>query len=297
MLDPRWCEDLGVIVMDESVVLITGTSSGIGLATAVAAARAGHTVVATMRDTSKSGALLDAAEAAGVEVDVRELNVLDESDIESCIATTFTDYGRLDAVINNAGGGHIGTIELESLGKVRTVMEANFFGVVAVTHSALPHLRASRGRLITISSVGGTVGQPFNEAYCASKFAVEGFMESLAPVAASVGVSVTVVEPGPVSSEFVANLGADFPAMIRTAGPYTRALESYLRRTQAQFSSSNAQTPAEVGQIVADLLTASPAPARVQTSDYARSFIGTKIADLDGSAVQAVTAGWVSGAA
>jgi NAD(P)-dependent dehydrogenase (short-subunit alcohol dehydrogenase family) len=281
--------------MAGSVVLITGTSSGIGLATAIAAARAGHRVVATMRDVTRNADLLEAARAAGVELDIRELDVTDESEIETCIAGVATDYARLDAVINNAGVGHIGTIELESVGAVHTVMNINFFSVVMITRAAMPYLRAARGNLITVTSVGGAIGQPFNEAYCAAKFAVEGFMESLTPVAATVGVKVTVIEPGPVSSKFVENIGADFPTMIRTAGPYAPALQHYLTRTQTQFASANAQDPAVVGELIADVLAVTPAPARVVTSEYAKRFVGTKYADLDGSAVQEMTWGWVTG--
>ena len=112
----------------------------------------------------------------------------DPASIESCFAHIAPTYGRLDAVLNNAGSGHLGTVETGPIDDVRAVMEVNFFGVVAVTKAAMPLLRESRGRLLTVSSVGGVVGQPFNEAYCAAKFAVEGFMESLTPVAATQGV-------------------------------------------------------------------------------------------------------------
>ena len=132
------------------------------------------------------------------------------------MAAVAADHGRIDAVVNNAGAGHLGTIETESVDDVRRVMEVNFFGVVAVTRAAMPHLRASGGRLVTVSSVGGAVGQPFNEAYCAAKFAVEGFMESLVPVAATVGVTVVVIEPGAVASDFVANVDVD-PAVVASA--------------------------------------------------------------------------------
>ena len=195
--------------MTRSVVLITGTSSGIGAATAVAAARAGHSVIATMRDLEKRAALDDAAGAAGVQLDVQQLDVTEAASVDDRLEYIHSEYGRLDALINNAGAGHVGTIEEESLEDVRDVMEVNFYGVVAVSRAALPLLRASRGRLVTVSSVGGVVGQPFNEAYCAAKFAVEGFMESLAPVAATVGIRVTVVEPGAVATEFVANVGVE----------------------------------------------------------------------------------------
>ncbi|GAB3120565.1 SDR family NAD(P)-dependent oxidoreductase [Glaciibacter psychrotolerans] len=94
---------------------------------------------------------------------------------------------RAKADALRAGAGHVGTIELESVDTVRAVLETNFFSVVTLTKAAFPHLRAANGRLITVSSVGGAVGQPLNEAYCAAKFAVESFLESLTPVAATVG--------------------------------------------------------------------------------------------------------------
>ncbi|MFI6405108.1 SDR family oxidoreductase [Streptomyces sp. NPDC050548] len=295
------CAEQGPVVLQArktlmtspKTVLITGTSSGIGLATAVGAARADWTAIATMRDTGKADALLKAAAEAGVanRVQVRRLDVTDTAGLTACLDEVVAEHGRLDALVNNAGAAQVGTIEQSSVEDVRAAMEVNFFGVVATTRAALPHLRASKGRVITVSSVGGAVGQPFNEAYCAAKFAVEGFMQSLAPVAATVGVDVTVVEPGAVASEFVANLGLDVPALLAAAGPYAPALQAYIARTQQSFG--NAQTPAEAAAPIVDALTAAHPPFRVQTSQWAHDFVATTLADPDGSAVQALTGSWV----
>jgi len=271
-------------------VLITGTSSGIGLQAAVAAARSGHTVVATMRTLEGARALRDASATAGVTLDIRRLDVTEPGSITEVIAHMLDRYGRIDAVVNNAGAGHVGTIENEGLDVVRAVMEVNFFGVVSVTRAALPHLRQSHGRLITVTSVGGVVGQPFNEAYCAAKFAVEGFMESLAPVAATAGVSVTVVEPGAVASSFVDNVGLD-PRASPPNDPYASALAGYLARAGQSFSA--AQSAESAGAFVAALLDGERPPFRAQTSDAARAFVGVKLADADGSAVQRMTAAWL----
>lgn len=275
------------------VVLITGTSSGIGLAAAVASAQAGWRTVATLRDTGRADSLRKAAAEAGVELDIRQLDVVDEASVTAAVDGLIADYGRLDAVINNAGAGHLGTLENDSVADVRDVMEVNFFGVLNLSKAAFPHLRSAGGRLITVTSVGGVVGQPFNEAYCAAKFAVEGYMESLAPVAASVGVAVSVVEPGAVATEFVNNIGLDLEAEIAAAGPYAPALDAYVNRTVAQFLNA-AQTPAQVAETVLEALTADRPAFRLQTSDWARGFTGTKLADLDGSAVLGVTSGWVA---
>lgn len=273
-------------------VLVTGASSGIGLATTVAAANAGWTVIATLRDTSRAAALRSAADAAGVGVDVRTLEVTDPTSVSACLDGVIADHGRLDAVVNNAGAAHVGTLETDDDEAIRTCLEVNFFGVIAVSKAALPHLRASAGRLLTVTSVGGVIGQPFNEAYCAAKFAVEGFMESLAPVAATVGVQVGVVEPGAVSSEFIANAGLDPAAMLAGAGPYSPALDAYIARVRSQFG-GNAQPASEVADVIVAALGVNPLPFRTQTSVGARQFVGVKLADLDGSAVQNLTAGWV----
>ncbi|MGV9563351.1 SDR family oxidoreductase [Streptomyces sp. NPDC003480] len=274
--------------MSAKVVLITGTSSGIGLESAIAAARAGWTTVATLRDPHRADALRDAADRAGVTLDIRQLDVTDPASVSAAIEGTLADHGRLDALINNAGAGHVGTIENESVEDVRRVMEVNFFGVVAATKAALPHLRASGGRLITVTSVGGVVGQPFNEAYCAAKFAVEGFMESLAPVVGRLGVTVSVVEPGAVATEFVTNIGLDPEQLFAAAGEYAEPLRNYVARTQGQFANA-AQTPEQVAVTVIDALTAERPPFRLQTSEWARTFTGTKLADHDGSAVLTLT--------
>ena len=276
------------------VALITGTSSGIGLSTAVAAARHGFTSVATLRNVTKDTALRAAAEAAGVDLDIRPLDVVDPDSITSCIDGVVGDHGSLDVLVNNAGRGFVGTIEQVTMDEMRDVMEVNFFGVVATTKAALPHLRASGGRVVTVTSVGGVVGQPFNEAYCAAKFAVEGFMESLAPVAATVGVHVSVIEPGPVTTEFVNNVGVDVATMFAEGGDYTPAMQAYLTHVMAEFADpESAQTGDDVAETVLGAMVTDSAAFRHQTSAWARTFTGYKLSDHDGSAVVGMTSDWV----
>ncbi|MEN0129252.1 MAG: SDR family NAD(P)-dependent oxidoreductase [Brevundimonas sp.] len=272
-------------------VVVTGTSSGIGLSAAVLAAKSGWQVVATLRDPSRAEALRARADQEGVTLDVRALDVTRTDDVDALVADVVETYGGLDAVVNNAGAGLVGTAETLTLDDFRRCMEVNFFAVVAVSKAALPHLRASRGRLVTVSSVGGIVGQPFNEAYCAAKFAVEGFLESLHPVAAAAGVGVVVVEPGAVATSFAGTAVGDTDALIDGAGPYADSLRAYLGRTAGVFA--NAQEADGVGAVILDALE-SPAPAfRVQTSPTASAFVGLKLADLDGSAVTTATRSWI----
>ncbi|AND15705.1 SDR family NAD(P)-dependent oxidoreductase [Rathayibacter tritici] len=279
--------------MPRPVLLVTGTSTGIGRATAIEAARAGWRVVATVRDVERAEGLLAAADAARVEFDLRELDVTDADSVAACLRGVEKELGGLDALVNNAGAGHLGTLELEDPEELRRVMEVTFFGTVAVTRAALPMLRSSRGRIVTVSSVGGAIGQPFNEDYCAAKFAVEGFFEALAPVAASVGVHVSLIEPGAVRSSFVENLGLDAGAMLAQAGPYAPAFSAYLDRVASSFSSTHAQDPSDVAAVIVKTLRDPEPPFRVQTSDWAEAFVGTKLSDRDGSRVQSAMRGWI----
>ncbi len=188
----------------QPVALVTGTSSGMGLHTAVELARRGLVVVATMRDTSRATALTEAAAQAGVEVDVRALDVTDHDAARACVEGVLADHGRLDVLVNNAGRGAVATAEQLSLDEIRDQLEVNYLGPVALTKLVLPHMReAGSGTVLTVTSVGGAVGQPFADAYCGAKFAVEGFMQSLAVVMLAHGVRVSVVEPAAVASDFV----------------------------------------------------------------------------------------------
>ncbi|MEV4055509.1 SDR family oxidoreductase [Amycolatopsis sp. NPDC049688] len=276
---------------NDRVALITGTSTGIGLATAVQAARRGFRTVATLRDPARADRLRKAADDADVELDVRPLDVTDAQSVSAAFEGVLADYGRLDVLVNNAGAGHVGTIEQEPLSALRDTMEVNFFGVAEATKAALPALRASGGRLITVTSVGGVIGQPFNEAYCAAKFAVEGLMESLAPVAAAQGVTVCVVEPGAVATEFVNNVGVD-ERLFAEAGPYAGSPQKYIANVTQSFQS--AQTADEVAEVILGAMTADAPAFRIQTSKWAEEFAAVKFADLDGSAVQRLTGGWLA---
>jgi NAD(P)-dependent dehydrogenase (short-subunit alcohol dehydrogenase family) len=278
-------------------VLVTGASSGIGLATAVAAGRAGFTAVGTVRDPGRAGALRAAAAAAGVAVDVAVLDVSDPESISDCVRTVLARHGRLDALVNNAGvAGSNRTLELCDLAELRAAMEVNFFGVVALSRAAMPHLRAAGGRLVTVGSVRGVIGQPFNEGYSATKFAVEGFMEALAPVAARVGVRVCVVEPAAVAdTAFVdSSPDPDVATLLAGAGPYEPAFRAY-RDWVGTGAVRGAQVPRDVAAVVVAALTAPDPPFRIPTSDHARDHLARKLADPDGSAVQALTASWVAG--
>jgi short-subunit dehydrogenase len=286
------------------VALVTGTSSGMGLHAAVELARRGVSVVATMRDVSRSDRLDAAASEAGVELDVRALDVTDHGAARACVDGVLADHGRLDVLVNNAGRGAVGTAEQLGLDEIRDQLEVNYLGPVALTKLVLPTMRAAgSGRVLTVTSVGGAVGQPFADAYCGAKFAVEGFMQSLSTVMLAHGVWVSVIEPAAVASDFVSNVarpagvsgaadaGAAGASGAAAADPYAAQLEAYLGRTAGAFAA--AQSAADAGVAIADAVTSSDYRFRWQTSDGATAFVGMSLADLDGGRVLGATRTWI----
>ncbi|WNM23760.1 oxidoreductase [Demequina capsici] len=184
-----------------SVWFITGCSTGIGRATAEVAAEAGHTVIATAR---RPETLDDLVARFPANVHALPLDVTDDASIAAAVSTAIHRAGRVDVLLNNAGIGLFSTIEESDPADAHAVMDANFWGAAKVTTALLPHLRTQRsGHILTISSIAGVRGSAGLGYYCASKFAVSGFMEALAAEVGHLGIKVTLVEPGPVRSLWI----------------------------------------------------------------------------------------------
>jgi NAD(P)-dependent dehydrogenase (short-subunit alcohol dehydrogenase family) len=182
------------------VWLITGCSAGFGRELAVAALAAGDRVMATARRPQR---LADLVEAGGDRVRVAALDVTDEAQVADVVAATVAEFGRIDVVVNNAGHGSVGAVEELELADLRALMDVMFFGAVAVTKAALPHLRArGGGTIVQMSSMGGQVTMPGFGAYCAAKFALEGLSEALAAEVRPLGIRVVIVEPGAFRTQF-----------------------------------------------------------------------------------------------
>lgn len=273
-------------------ILITGTSTGLGISIAVQAAQAGHKVFATMRNLKKRDALDAAAIAAGVSLEVLRLDVQDTTTVNAAVDQIMAQAGQIDVLINNAGAGFIRSTEQASEEDIQWVMDVNFMGVVRCTKAVIPHMRKQRsGHIITVSSVGGLVGQPFNEIYCGAKFAVEGYMESLASyVTPGFGIHFTTVEPGGISSEFAANA---LKKIEETGGmlddEYSPILQKYIGGSQDRQAGSDIyQTPDEVAAVVMDCIAAEDPPIRTRTSQWGEEFASLKTGlDPDGKKQQA----------
>jgi NAD(P)-dependent dehydrogenase (short-subunit alcohol dehydrogenase family) len=236
-------------------VLVTGTSSGFGLATTVELAKRGWSVVATMRGLGKRDALDRAVEAAGVAANVRvgQLDVTDPQSIDRAVADLDLANHSLDAVVHNAGVAAGGAFEDLDETHIRRVMEVNYFGVLALTRRLLPVFRSQRhGRIVIISSEAAFYGQPANSPYTASKWAIEGWAEALAYEVEHFGIDIALIEPG----AFRTKIWESSPRVIPENSAY-RPLLRHLEVAVDAYVRSTARDPQEVGRAVAAALEAS----------------------------------------
>lgn len=197
-------------------VLITGCSSGLGKASAMLFAERGWNVIATMRDPAAADGL---SRLDGVLVS--RLDVRDPASIERSVAAGLERFDHLEAVVNNAGFGLFGIFEATSREKIQEQFDVNVFGAMEVTRAVLPHFRARRsGVVVNISAGAGIYAPPMMSLYCASKFALEGFSESLSYELAPLGIRMKIVETGGVASTNFAQRSAEEAARMDVPPDY-----------------------------------------------------------------------------
>ena len=236
--------------MPKRIALVTGSSSGIGLLTAVELARAGFKVIASMRDLSRREWLDQAAAAAeiAVRLDVRRFDVTQFEAAPAFMEDIIHDYGSLDVLVNNAGFAVAGFAEDLKLEEIRLQFETNFFGQVAMTKAVLPAMRRqSSGHIIMVSSIGGLAGAATISSYNASKHALEGWSESLRLEVNALGIKVVLVEPGSFQTDIWtrgAVMGEN--ATKETSPNYQRSL-----RMREAVQKIRKRDPIQVAQVIA----------------------------------------------
>src|ERR687898_3352212 len=190
-----------------SVAVVTGSSSGIGLAASLALAKNGYVTYATMRNLAKQDSIQSVAEKEHLPGRTVQLDVTDENSVKNAIQSILSESGRIDLLVNNAGYGLTGAFEDVGIDEIKALYETNVFGVIRVTQAVLPIMRKQRsGRIINISSGAGRVGYPGGSAYVSSKFALEGLSESMAYEIEQFGIKTVLVEPGFVKTNFGENI-------------------------------------------------------------------------------------------
>ena len=230
--------------------LITGCSSGFGRDLVAAALARGDNVVATAR---RPETLTD------TRAFTLPLDVTQQDQIDAAVAATLERFGRIDVLVNNAGIGSVGAVEMIEPDHLRQVMETMFFGAVALTQAVLPHMRAqSSGAIVQMSSMGGQVVYPGYGAYCAAKFALEAMSEALAYEAGPHGVRVLIVEPGAFRTELLGgsrHRSPEIDAYADTANATRVAAEG--------MDGSQPGDPRKAAEAIVDAVYAGEAPLRL----------------------------------
>ena len=212
--------------------LITGTSSGIGLATALAFGRAGHTVFATMRNPTRSPQLGKTVATEGLPVQILTLDVDSDASVEGAVDEIRRKGGQIDVLVNNAGIERTGSVEELPLDVFRETMETNYFGAVRCIKAVLPEMRERQsGCIINVTSVAGKMAASPFAPYVASKFALEGLSESLAQEVTPFGVRVAVVEPGIIDTPMARRIeqpksASKYPQEARWSAAFVESLKA-----------------------------------------------------------------------
>jgi NAD(P)-dependent dehydrogenase (short-subunit alcohol dehydrogenase family) len=252
------------------VWFITGASRGFGRALSEAVLARGDRLVATARGAEF---VAEFGERHPEALALR-LDVTDREQAHAAIAAAVERFGRLDVIVNNAGYGQFGAVEEQTEEELRRQFEVNLFGVLNVTRAALPQLRAQRrGHVVQMSSLNGIEGLVGGGSYCATKFAVEGLSESLAAEVAHLGITVTIVEPGPHRTEFAGEESA------RLAAPIEDYAESVgaAREAFADMDGTQPGDPHRAALAIIAAVDADDPPLRLPLGEMALANIRTKL--------------------
>jgi NAD(P)-dependent dehydrogenase (short-subunit alcohol dehydrogenase family) len=218
-------------VNDQKVAVITGSSSGIGLESALILARNGYTTYATMRSPDKDTSIKAVVQNEGLPIRVVQLDVTDDISVKNAVDHIISEAGRIDLLVNNAGYGLVGALEDLAMEEIKSQYETNLFGLIRIIQAVLPTMRKQRsGRILNISSGAGIFGYPGGSAYVSTKFAVEGLSESIAYELESFGIKVILIEPGFIRTNF-ANAMVMAKKAQDSASPYSEMMQKTMAST------------------------------------------------------------------
>jgi NAD(P)-dependent dehydrogenase (short-subunit alcohol dehydrogenase family) len=258
-----------------AIAVVTGTSTGIGLATAATLARAGHTVYATMRDPEKGGAELRAiVEREHLPVRIAALDVDSDESVRNAFAKILAEAGRIDVLVNNAGISVLSAVEETPIAAFRTVMETNYFGALRCIQAVLPGMRERRsGSIVNVTSVAGRLTVAPQAAYSSSKFALEAASESLAQEVKALGVRVAIVEPGVIATPTFGKLQ---PPPADSNYPHGRRIYEFFRT-----SFENAVSPYVVGEKIREIVESGTWKLRHPVGPDAEGFLAWRASMSD----------------
>lgn len=254
-------------------VLITGTSSGIGLATALELGRAGHTVYATMRNPARAPQLGETVAAEALPVFILPMDVDSDQSVAACLAEVYRRETHIDVLVNNAGVECHGAVEELPMEAFRAVMETNYFGAIRCIHGVLPRMRArGSGCIINVTSVAGKIASSPLGAYAASKHALEGLSEALAQEMKPFGVRVAIVEPGIIDTPMAHAIEAPPPSRYRQIGQLAALFRASLQHPTP---------PTVVAAVIKDIIESGTWKLRHPAGPDAAPFLSWRAAMTD----------------
>ncbi|HEY9695553.1 MAG TPA: SDR family oxidoreductase [Oculatellaceae cyanobacterium] len=244
--------------LSEQVILITGASTGIGaaLAKVLAAKALGIRLVLASRSQDKLEQVADFCSKAGADVFVVPTDLTQLEQVQALAKSVIERFGRVDVLVNNAGYGQMGPIELIPISSAQKQFNVNLLGPLALTQALIPGMRdQGGGRIINISSLGGRLAFPFGGLYSSSKFALEGISDALRMELAAFNIKVSVIEPGPVSTDFFDVAGQMVEQAVTNPDntPYSSAFEKL--KNLEKNTSSRAWTSERVAEVIVKVIT------------------------------------------
>jgi NAD(P)-dependent dehydrogenase (short-subunit alcohol dehydrogenase family) len=252
----------------QRVILITGCSSGIGRATALAAAARGHRVFASARNPES----LRDLEGHG-QIRPLALDVTDAASIRAAVASVLAEAGRVDALVNNAGYGQYGAVEDVTAEEWRRQFDVNLFGGIEAARAVLPAMREQRsGTIVNVSSVAGKIAIPFAAPYCASKHALEALSDALRVEVAPFGIRVTVIEAGPIETRFGDRARATVARLLASPGPYSSFYPNAERAMDTDFR-AGILPPEAVARVIVEAIESDNPRTRYRITRMARVLI------------------------
>jgi short-subunit dehydrogenase len=254
---------------------VTGASAGIGEATAKWLAREGATVVLVARRKAKLDELQNEIEASGGSALSIEGDITSEGDRQRIVLETLGAFGRIDALVNNAGYGQRGPIEIVPVEAIRRNFETNLFSLIALTQLVIPIMRNQRsGRIVNISSVAGRIARPLSSVYDATKHALEAISDGMRGELAQFGIKVVIIEPGFIITEFLGVADEISRSVIEQESPYAASIEGL--SSSLQRLRKMAGTPDDIAKLIVKALTSRKPRLRYAAPRHARLAIALK---------------------
>ena len=257
------------------IVIVTGASAGIGEATARKLAREGATVVLAARRADRLEALRQEIESAGGRALAVAGDITDAQDRARLVDETLRTFGQIDALVNNAGYGQRGPIELVPLEAIRQNFETNFFSLIGLTQLVIPVMRKQRsGRIVNVSSVAGRVARPLSSVYDSTKHALEAVSDGLRGELEPFGIKVVIIEPGFIITEFLDVANGTSREVIEKDSPYAASIARI--GSSVQRLRKMAGRPEDIAEVIFRALTADKPRARYAAPGHARLALALK---------------------